>query len=82
MFDLLCIIFMKLTFLWNFQDEMEIPGFVNIQQRQWVQMVRRAKREDFLDMWGDPSESHQVEDIFDLRQLFGEEPYIEIIEEQ
>jgi len=33
-------------------------------------------------MWGDAPESHQVEDIFDLRRLFGEEPYEEIGAEQ
>jgi len=32
-------------------------------------------------MWGYTPESYQVEDIFDLRRLFGEEPYIEIIHE-
>ncbi|GAB1864100.1 hypothetical protein CAJAP_05179 [Camponotus japonicus] len=31
-------------------------------------------------MWGDTPESRQVEDIFDLRRLFGEESCIEIIE--
>jgi len=33
-------------------------------------------------MWSDTPESHQVEDIFDLRRLFGEEPYEEIEEEE
>jgi len=33
-------------------------------------------------MWGDTPESRQLEDISDLRRLFGEESYIEIIEEE
>jgi len=32
-------------------------------------------------MWGDTPESRQIEDIFELRRLFGEEPYDEIEEE-
>ncbi|EFN70564.1 hypothetical protein EAG_10072 [Camponotus floridanus] len=31
----------------------------------------------FLYMWGDTPESRQVEDIFDLRWLFGEEEELE-----
>jgi len=58
-----------------------IPGFMNIEHRQWVRAVRRQAREDFSYMWGDTPESRQVEDIFDLRRLFGEEPYDNIEEE-
>ncbi|GAB1860681.1 hypothetical protein CAJAP_01760 [Camponotus japonicus] len=81
--DLFCIVVLNMTFLWNSQDEVQIPGFVNIEHRQWVRAVRRQAREDFSYMWGDTPESRQVEeDIFDLRRLFGEEPYDEIEEEQ
>ncbi|GAB1860702.1 hypothetical protein CAJAP_01781 [Camponotus japonicus] len=73
-----------MTFTWNFQDEVQIPGFVNIEHRQWVRAVHRAEREDFSDMWGDTPESRhrQVDDIFDLRQLFGEELYDVVIEKE
>jgi len=56
---------------------------MNIEHRQWVRVVRRARRSHFSCMWGDISESrhHQVEDIFDLRRLFGEEPYDNIEKE-
>jgi len=67
-----------------------IPGFVNIEHRQWVRAVRRQARQDLMETWGDTPEGRlDVEingwryvDIFDLRRLFGEEPYIEIIEEE
>jgi len=42
--------------------------------------VRRAERENFGDVWGDTPEGLDG-DIFDLRRLFGEEPYEEIEEE-
>ncbi|GAB1868089.1 hypothetical protein CAJAP_09168 [Camponotus japonicus] len=79
-FDILCIVLLKLMFMWNFQDEVRIPGFVNIERRQLVRTMRRARRSHFAYMWGDTPESRQVEDIFDLRQLFGEEPHEEIEE--
>ncbi|GAB1867714.1 hypothetical protein CAJAP_08793 [Camponotus japonicus] len=80
--DLFCIVVLNMTFLWKFQDEVQIPGFMNIEHRQWVRAVRRARRSHFSYMWGDTPESRQVEDIFDLRRLFGEEPYDAIEEEQ
>ncbi|EFN66792.1 hypothetical protein EAG_01802 [Camponotus floridanus] len=66
----------------DFQDEVETSDFVNIQRRQWVLTVRRIIREVFLDMWRDTPESPQVKDIFDLRRLFKEESYIDIIEKE
>jgi len=43
--------------------------------------VRREAREYFVDVWGDTLEGLDG-DIFDLRRLFGEEPYIVIEEKQ
>ncbi|EFN64218.1 hypothetical protein EAG_07267 [Camponotus floridanus] len=81
--DLFCIVVLNMTFGTS-RIEVRIPGFVNIPPRQWVRAVRRARREDFSDMWGDTPESchRQIDDIFDLRRLFGEEPYDIIIEEE
>jgi len=43
-----------------------------------VRAERRARRYNLSYMWGDTPESPQdEEDIFDLRRLFGEEPYAE-----
>ncbi|GAB1867786.1 hypothetical protein CAJAP_08865 [Camponotus japonicus] len=81
-FDILCIVLLKLMFMWNFQDQVRIPSFVNIERRQLMRTVRRARRSHFAYMWGDTPESRQVEDIFDLRQLFGEEPHEEIEEQE
>ncbi|GAB1867799.1 hypothetical protein CAJAP_08878 [Camponotus japonicus] len=69
-----------MTFLWKSQDEVQIPGFMNIEHRQWVRAVRRAERENFGDVWGDTPEGLDG-DIFDLRRHFGEESYIVIEEE-
>jgi len=53
---------------------------MNIEHCQWVRAVRRAERENFGDVWGDTPEGLDGE-IFELRRLFGEEPYEEVEEE-
>ncbi|EFN71321.1 hypothetical protein EAG_06549 [Camponotus floridanus] len=53
------------------QDEIEIPGFINIRHRQWVQAERRGRKEDLSYMWGTLESSQDEEDIFNLQQLFG-----------
>ena len=69
----------------QFFSDIKIDGFMNIENRQWTRMVRREEREAFNEMW---LESHQAddilryawaEDIFDLKKLFGMEPYDEFI---
>jgi len=69
----------------------EIKRFMNIRHRQWVRVERQHVRQDLEEMWGDTPEcrldneengSWKYHEIFDLRRLFGEEPYIEIIEEE
>ncbi|XP_025267392.1 uncharacterized protein LOC112638954 [Camponotus floridanus] len=76
--NLLCVLLVKLAFHWESQDDIQIPGFINIQRRQWVRAERRWRRHDLSFMWGDAPESPpNDEDIFDLRRLFGEEPYME-----
>ncbi|GAB1865730.1 hypothetical protein CAJAP_06809 [Camponotus japonicus] len=74
-FNLLWVLLVKLAFHWKV--DIEIPGFMNIRRRQWVRAERWARHE-LSYMWGDTPESPQdEEDIFDLRRLFGEEPYAE-----
>ncbi|EFN64042.1 hypothetical protein EAG_03429 [Camponotus floridanus] len=79
--DILFTIILRVAFDWEYRREMELPGFVNIEQRQWVRIMRRAIREDVLDIWGDTPDSRHRQ-VFDLRRFFGEEPYLEIIEEE
>ncbi|KAL6419636.1 hypothetical protein ACFW04_013721 [Cataglyphis niger] len=70
----------------RFFSDVEIKGFVNIENRQWVRAVRREARQNLEDLWRDTKEAREVEecngvdfDVFDLTKLFGMEPY-EIME--
>lgn len=53
--------------------------------RQYIRWYRRTEREAFSEMWGESPEARAVSileegaynDIFQLRKLFGEEPYEE-----
>ncbi|XP_025266670.1 uncharacterized protein LOC112638717 [Camponotus floridanus] len=76
--NLLCVLLVKLAFHWESLSEVRIPGFMNIEHRQWVRAERRWRRNDLSFMWGDAPESPpDEEDVFNLRRLFGEEPYME-----
>ncbi|KMQ89577.1 hypothetical protein RF55_10779 [Lasius niger] len=70
--------------------EARIQGFVNILDRKFVRMERRFARKCLDELWGDTkwarewaeTHSYDYDDIFDLRRLFGLEPYLEIQEEE
>ncbi|XP_050465088.1 uncharacterized protein LOC126858654 [Cataglyphis hispanica] len=70
----------------EFFSDVEIKGFINIENRQWVRAVRREACRNLEDLWRDTKEAREAEecngvdfDIFDLTKLFGMEPY-EIVE--
>lgn len=61
---------------------------IYIWHMQWVRMERWEVQQEFNDLWGDTPEGRRValapecfNDIFNLWQLFGEEPYIQILEQ-
>ncbi|XP_070154874.1 uncharacterized protein [Polyergus mexicanus] len=62
---------------YDFTSDIQIPGFINIERRQFTRMVRRYEREIREDVWEDNPDSFHVE----LRRLFGLELYEEDIEE-
>ncbi|EFN73389.1 hypothetical protein EAG_13537 [Camponotus floridanus] len=55
--NLLCVLLVKLAFHWESLSEVRIPGFMNIEHRQWVRAERRWRRNDLSFMWGDAPES-------------------------
>ncbi|XP_070155265.1 uncharacterized protein [Polyergus mexicanus] len=58
--------------------EIKIPGFVNIERRQFVRAVRWHERYLREDVWEDNGSDGLY---LDLRRLLGLEPYEEDIEE-
>ncbi|KMQ88085.1 39s ribosomal protein mitochondrial [Lasius niger] len=64
-------------------SDIVIEGFMNIENRRFIRACRRQDRESFDQMWGDTADAREwevnnswmFEDIFDLRILFGMEPY-------
>ncbi|CAL1683984.1 unnamed protein product [Lasius platythorax] len=67
-----------------------IEGFVNILNRQLVRSERREERRYLDELWGDTQEarewaenhSYMYVNVFDLRRLFGLEPYVVVVEEE
>lgn len=63
----------------------KISGFINIEERKWIRMVRKEQREYVEYLWGDDKDADYYgldDDNFSLKQLFGMEPYLQDIEEK
>ncbi|KMQ83019.1 hypothetical protein RF55_21166 [Lasius niger] len=67
----------------RFFSDVVIEGFMNIENRQFIRACRRQNRDYLDDLWGDTTEAREWEennswmftDVFDLKILFGLEPY-------
>ncbi|XP_025267664.1 uncharacterized protein LOC112639053 [Camponotus floridanus] len=75
---------LNIAVTWNFENEVEIYGFVNIRRRHWIRQARLKQRRFLNSLWCDRPSYREWErrspdiyaDIFRLRRLFDMEPLV------